>query len=328
MGSIPDSGSHGWVQVPHARIYWEASGNPAGTAVLYLHGGPGSSLGSGGYRSLHNPRLFYTIGIDQRGCGRSTPAAQDDPGHLHLNTTQTLIADIEAVRTSLGISRWIVTGISWGSTLAMAYTLRHPDRVIGLAMAAVTTTSRAEVDWITGGVGRFCPEALARFSRDARAVPGERTVEAYARRLAGEDRTDALAAAGAWLQWESAVAALAPGAPAGPRFDGERSLVTFALLTTRYWAQDGFLPGEAAILARVRELDGIPARLIHGRRDIGSPVGTAWELHRRWPSSRLTVIEDEGHVGPRALAALGAAVEQLRGAEPAPPVGFDHGQIL
>lgn len=328
MGSMRDSGRHGWVEVPHARIYWEACGNPAGTPVLYLHGGPGSSLGSGGYRTLHDPERFYTIGIDQRGCGRSTPAVQDDLGHLHLNTTETLIADIEAVRARLGIGRWIVTGISWGSTLAMAYALRYRDRIIGLAMAAVTTTSRAEVDWITGGVGRFCPEALAEFTRTARALPGERTVEAYARRLAGGDRADALAAAGAWLQWESAVASLEPGAPAAPRFDGGRSQLTFALLTTRYWAQDGFLPGEAAILARVRELHGIPARLIHGRRDIGSPVGTAWELNRRWPSSRLSVVEGEGHLGPEALASLRSAVEQLQAADGAPPVGFDHGQIL
>jgi len=32
-------------------IYWEASGDPAGRAVIYLHGGPGSGLGRGWYRS-------------------------------------------------------------------------------------------------------------------------------------------------------------------------------------------------------------------------------------------------------------------------------------
>ncbi|MCC3279417.1 alpha/beta fold hydrolase [Arthrobacter sp. zg-Y40] len=319
MGNQQGQHRSGWVAVPHARIYWEASGNPAGIPVLYLHGGPGSSLGSGGYRRRHDPSRFFTVGIDQRGCGRSTPVVQDDLAHLHLNTTQQLIEDIEAVRAELGFPAWIVTGLSWGSTLAMAYALRHPDRVLGLAMAAVTTTSRAEIDWITGDVGRFCPKALEEFIRDARALPYERTVEAYARRLAGPDRTDALAAALAWDRWESAVAALETAGPAGsktsasaaPRFDGERSLVSFALLVTRYWAQDGFLPGAEAILPRIYELNGIPARLIHGRKDVGSPVDTACKLHRLWPSSRLTVIDGEGHVGPKGLAALAGAVEEM-----------------
>src|SRR6185312_13347139 len=105
---------HGWVAVPNADIYWEASGNPGGVPVLYLHGGPGGSLGKGGYRKRHDPTRFWTIGIDQRGCGQSTPTAQDDLASLPLNTTQALIADIEAVRERLGVRRWIVTGISWG----------------------------------------------------------------------------------------------------------------------------------------------------------------------------------------------------------------------
>ena len=302
----------GYVDVPRARIYWEATGNPDGVPVLYLHGGPGSSLGSGGYRSLYDPARFRTIGLDQRGCGRSTPAAQNDLAHLHLNTTQQLISDIDALRGELGISRWIVSGISWGSTLALAYALAHPDRVAGLALAAVTTTSRDEVDWITGGVGRFCPGALAEFTGEARALPGERVVTAYARRLAGADRADARAAARAWGRWEAAVAGLEPGTHARNRLDAGE-LMSFALLVTHYWAHDGFLPGGKAILARVRELDGIPAHLIHGRKDMGSPVATAETLHSRWPSSRLTVLDGEGHVGPRAWGALSTAVAELAG---------------
>lgn len=302
----------GYADVSGARIYWEETGNPDGVPVLYLHGGPGSSLGAGGYRSLYDPARFRTIGLDQRGCGRSTPAAQNDLVHLHLNTTQQLVSDIEAVRSELGISRWIVSGISWGSTLALAYALEHPGRVAGLALAAVTTTSRDEVDWIAGGVGRFCPGALAEFTAEARALPGERVVTAYARRLAGADRADARTAARSWERWEAAVAGLEPGTHPRIRLDAGE-LMSFALLVTHYWAHDGFLPGGKAILARVRELDGIPAHLIHGQKDMGSPVATAEKLHNRWPSSRLTVVEGEGHLGPRAWGMLSAAVAELAG---------------
>ncbi|MFA0848931.1 alpha/beta fold hydrolase [Curtobacterium sp. WHRI 8282] len=37
---------------------------------------------------------------------------------------------------------WVITGISWGTSLALAYTQQHPQRVRALALMAVTTTHR------------------------------------------------------------------------------------------------------------------------------------------------------------------------------------------
>lgn len=303
----------GQVQVPHASIYWESSGNPGGIPVLYLHGGPGGTLGQGSCRSWHDPQRFWTVGLDQRGCGRSVPTAQDDLGHLGANTTQALIRDIEAVREHLEISTWIVTGVSWGSTLALAYALEHPQRVQGLALMAVTTTSRQEVDWMTVGVGRMFPEAWHEFASASGATPGERAVEAYARRLAGPDREDARRAAQAWDRWESWHVSLDAPQHRGTYLANERDRETFALLVTHYWSRDGFLPGKQAILPRVHELNGIPGHLIHGRRDISGPAVTPWLLHRQWAGSQLTIVEDEGHGGPASTAALVAAVETMAG---------------
>jgi proline iminopeptidase len=301
----------GWVDVPNARIYWEATGAPTGIPVLYLHGGPGGSLGRGGYRKRHDHNRFRIIGLDQRGCGKSTPLVQDDLGRLPENTTHALIEDIEAVREHLGVSQWIVTGASWGSTLALAYALKHPSRVLGIALVAVTASSREEVEWITEGVGRIFPEAWAEFSGAARAAPGERVVEAYARRLAGQDREDARLAALAWERWESTHISLDPNWQPGPLFDDERERMTFALLVTHYWANDGFLAGDQEIIPRIHELNGFPGYLIHGRRDISGPAITPWRLHQSWKSSRLVVIEDEGHGGPASMAALSTAVDHI-----------------
>lgn len=300
----------GWVNVDGAEIYWETSGNPAGIPVLYLHGGPGASPGQG-YRARHDASRFRTIGLHQRGCGMSTPAIQDDLGSLPANTTQALIEDIEAVRQHLGVSKWIVTGASWGSTLALAYALQHRDRVHGLALMAVGTTSREEVQWITEGVGRIFPEAWEEFSNAARCRPGERVVEAYARRLAGHDRADAEAAALAWDRWESTHISLDPLWQPGAMFDDARKRMTFAILVTHYWSRDAFLPDGQAIMERIRQLNGIPGHLIHGRKDVSGPAITAWMLHQRWEGSRLRVIENEGHGGPQCLAALVDAVEEI-----------------
>ncbi len=37
------------------------------------------------------------------------------------------------------MNTWVVAGISWGVTLGLAYAQRHPDRVLALVLAAVTT---------------------------------------------------------------------------------------------------------------------------------------------------------------------------------------------
>ncbi|HEY3575692.1 MAG TPA: alpha/beta fold hydrolase [Arthrobacter sp.] len=300
----------GRVRVGGAEIYWETSGNPAGIPVLYLHGGPGASPGQG-YRTRHDASRFWTIGLHQRGCGQSTPAVQDDLASLPANTTQALIEDIEAVRQHLGVRKWIVTGASWGSTLALAYALHHRDRVLGLVLMAVTTTSRDEVEWITEGVGRIFPEAWAQFSSQAKCRSGERVVDAYARRLAGEDRDDAEAAALAWDRWESTHISLDPLWQPGLMFDDDRRRMTFAILVTHYWSHDAFLSGGQAITERIHQLNGIPGHLIHGRKDVSGPVITPWRLHQRWERSRLLVVENEGHGGPESMAALVDAVEKI-----------------
>lgn len=303
--------NHGWLDVPHARIYWEASGSPSGIPVLFLHGGPGGSLGSGGYRKRHDPNRFWTIGLDQRGCGKSRPLVQDDLSHLSLNNTRTLIEDVEALRVHLGIDKWIVTGGSWGSTLGLAYALQHPRRVLGIALVAVTTTSREEVDWITEGVGRIFPEAWADFSGSSRCRPGERVVEAFARRLAGPDRNEARVAALAWDKWESTLASLDPMWRPGPMFEDPQERLTVAILVTHYWSNDGFLTEGNEILPRIHELNGVPGYLIHGRKDISGPAITPWKIHQRWDTSRLVIIEKEGHGGPESMAALTSAVVDI-----------------
>lgn len=292
-----------------AEIYWEASGNPRGKPALYLHGGPGSGLGSGSYREHFDPESYFLVGIDQRGCGRSRPSVNEAPESLRTNTTQKLLADIEAVRGHLAIARWLVSGVSWGTTLALAYALAHPDQVSELALVAVTTTSREEVDWITEGMGRVFPEAWQRFEAASGNRTGERPVEAYARRLADGEQHERQAAACAWNAWESMHISLDPNwTPIESRFDEARG-IAFATLVTHYWANDGFLRDGGEIVSRIAEIGHIPAVLIHGRRDISGPAITAWRLHRSWPASRLHIVESEGHGGPESFARLRAALD-------------------
>src|SRR5262245_63552932 len=109
-------------------VYWEESGDPAGKAAVLLHGGPGS--GSAPWqRGLFDPNAYRIVLFDQRNCGRSTPHASEPNVDLSANTTDHLLADIERLRTHLGIDTWLVAGGSWGSLLAVEYDVRELGRV-------------------------------------------------------------------------------------------------------------------------------------------------------------------------------------------------------
>ncbi len=258
-----------------------------------------------------DPAKHLIVGIDQRGCGRSRPLITDALDGLAGNTTAALIADIEAVRTRLGIECCLVLGVSWGSTLALAYAQERPDRVTELVLVGVTTTSRDEVDWITEGVGRSSPEAWQRFADASGRRASERVVEAYARRLADTaDPDDRIRAAADWDDWESVHVSLDPGWTRRGHID-PISRAVFATLTTHYWAHDGFLTGPDQILRRIDRISHIPAVLIHGRHDISGPVITPWRLHERWLAGSLIVVEHQGHGGPRCMDRMCTAIDEF-----------------
>lgn len=118
---------------------WRTVGNPAGAPWLLLHGGPGSSCQPGMLAPLDLARQ-WAIAPDQRGCGASRPR-----GQTSANTTQALVADLEALRVHLGLERWSVLAGSWGTVVALAYAQAHPQRVQRLVLRGAFALRRREV---------------------------------------------------------------------------------------------------------------------------------------------------------------------------------------
>jgi proline iminopeptidase len=294
------------------RVYFECVGRPEGKPALFLHGGPGSGC-SVGARGFFDPAVYRAVLFDQRGAGRSRPLASDVDTDLSTNTTAHLIADIERLREHLRIEQWTVLGVSWGTTLALAYAQTHPNRVSALVLALVTTTSHREVDWLTRGVGCIFPREWQRFADSVpdslRHVP---LVDAYARLLFDPDRDVRERAAREWCGWEDAHVSLAPGHVPNPRFGDAEFRLRFARLVTHYWRHAAFLEDEQ-LVRDAPMLDDIPGVLIHGRYDVSSPLETAWRLSQRWGASRLHVLNDVGHGGSDTfLEAVTGALTSLR----------------
>lgn len=286
------------------QLYWETWGDPAGKPAAVLHGGPGSGC-SPGYRQWFDPQRYRVVLFDQRNCGRSSPHAGAAVVDLRTNTTQNLVADVERLRAHLGIDRWLVAGISWGTTLALAYAEAHPHRVSEMVLNSVVTTSRAEVDWLTRAMGRVFPEEWAQF-RDA-VPPEDRDGDlaaAYSRLLHDADPDVRQRAAAAWCSWEDTHVATYPGHRPDPRYADPTFRLCFARIVTHYFRHAGFLD-DGVLVRDAGRLRGIPAVLVHGRLDISGPPDIAWRLHHAWPGSDLVLLDGVGH---------GATLDAVRGA--------------
>ncbi|MBV9831350.1 MAG: alpha/beta fold hydrolase [Marmoricola sp.] len=288
-----------------AELFWEVSGVPDGKPVLWLHGGPGTGLGDT-YRRRLDPGRWNVVGFDQRGCGRSRPLATTAGFDLETLSTQRHVEDVEALREHLGIERWLVAGGSWGSTLALAYAEEHPERVSEIVLVAVTTSARVEIEWISERVGRIFPRQWAELEDASGRRPGQPLLEAMLERLTDPDPAVRDAAALAWCRWEDTHVSLDPAAEPYWQVQEPDQRLLMATHVVNNWAHTAWL-GESGVLDRLDRITHLPAVLIHGRLDVSGPLVTAWELHRRWPASRLVVVEGEGHGGTTMSAELEAA---------------------
>lgn len=290
------------------RIYVEQCGNPSGLPVVVLHGGPGGGC-SPAMRRYFDPSIYRIILFDQRGCGRSRPHAS-----VEANTTWHLVADIEQIRETLGIPRWLVFGGSWGATLALIYAETHPDRALHLILRGVFLMTKGELDWFYGGgAGRFWPDLWRGF---AEAIPeAERgdLIAAYHRRLFSGDILTETRFARSWAAWENGLASIEHEGLAG---EGPADYArAFARLENHYFSHAGFLEEDGQILRDLPRLAEVPGTIVQGRYDMICPPVSAWKLAEGWKGADLRIIPVAGHAlsEPGISAELVRVMDALRG---------------
>lgn len=272
-------------------LYVESVGRKGGLPAVYLHGGPGSGC-QPDHRRLFDPERFHAVLFDQRGCGRSTPKGSRD-----ANTTQHLVADMEAIRESSGFDRWIVVGGSWGATLALAYAQAYPDRVSGLVLRATFLGTQAELDGaFLVNLPRMHPELnedfLGLLPELERAAP----LAAYWQRILDPDAAVHAPFARAWHDTERALSEVAPGRA---RIDmaalnGSRPLPSTPYMESHYFANGCFLAPNQ-LMQHASELNGIPGIIVQGRYDLLCPPAVSHALAKVWRDAVVRIIEGAGH---------------------------------
>ena len=270
------------------RIYWETSGNSEGIPVLFVHGGPGSGT-SPSQRRFFDPARYRIILFDQRGCGRSTPH-----GELIDNTTQHLIADMEALRRELGIARWLVFGGSWGSTLALAYAEAHPEQCSGLVLRGIFLCRPSEIDWFLYGIRALFPEAQRQLAEFIPQDERHDLLGAYHRRLIDPDPAVHQPAAHQWATFEASCSTLLPSPDLIATFGSTQTALSLSRIEAHYFVNHIFLP-DNSLLNNVGRIRSIPAVIVQGRYDAVCPIVSADDLSRAWPEARYVIVPDAGH---------------------------------
>ncbi len=272
------------------EIYVEESGNPQGLPVLFVHGGPGAGC-EDKHRSYFDPNLYRIVLFDQRGAGKSRPHAE-----LSANTTMDLVADMERIRTELGIDKWVLFGGSWGSTLALAYAEKHPERVTELVLRGIFLASQQEANWLYKyGASELYPETWSEFAGHIPAAERHDLVAAYHKRLTSDDPAVRLAAAKVWSMWEGVTVTLLPDPEMLADFTADDHAVAVARIENHYFSHDCWLePGQ--LLRDAHRLRGIPGVIVQGRHDCCTPPAAAWALKQAWPEVELQIVPDGGHL--------------------------------
>ncbi len=119
----------GFVVIADGSLYYNEIGR--GIPIIIVHGGPG--VLDQGYlqpQLLQLAAEHRLIFYDQRGSGKSLNTKLDEK---HINIDQ-FVEDLEVLRVSLGLEKFILMGHSWGGLLGMQYAIAHQDHLLGFVL--------------------------------------------------------------------------------------------------------------------------------------------------------------------------------------------------
>ena len=270
-------------------IHFEVKGDPLVTPVVFLHGGPGARVVPAHY-DFFNPKLFFSILFDQRGCGKSKPFCE-----LKNNNIQNLILDMERIREKLGLQKWILFGGSWGSTLALYYAINYPERCLGLVLRGVFLGTRNEIDWFLCGMRKFYPEAHKLLLKglnfsELEQPTSDEILKRGSELIFSKNEEVSQKAANAWAKYEMSCSTL----DYREREMSGSSALSLAKIELHYFLNNCFLK-DNEILDNVKKIKNIPINIIQGRHDTICPPFTALKLRNKLSNSKLIMVENAGH---------------------------------
>jgi proline iminopeptidase len=279
---------------PRHQIFLSEYGNPQGPTILSLHGGPGSKS-KPHHVANFDLHKYHLVTFDQRGCGLSTPS-----GELQDNTTQDLIADIRLLKEHLQLRQFILTGSSWGSTLALLYAQAHPQDIQALLLSSIFLARPQDFAWgfdNPHGVSKFFPDLwqhqLQFFKRYSVSPPdATRQLLAILQNTTDQECISDIIAH--YSSWERNLMNAFADTTLTAASDVTAALIASTKIFMHYESHYAFLPANQ-ILDHAPTLRHIPTLIVHGRYDLLCTPDQAWLLHQALPGSELIFLPTSNH---------------------------------
>lgn len=289
------------------QLYYEVFGNPDGIPLVFLHGGPGIGF-SDADKKMFDVEKFRLLFFEQRGASRSKPY-----GSIENNTTDLLIADINALTNRFQFDKFVVFGGSWGSTLALVYAIRNPNRVLKLIVRGIFLANKEAINYyINGGVKLFFPEVWGRFKAMVPKNISQEIAVYYYNMMCSKDEKIAKKFATEWARYEIAIYKMELTESQVNEILKTIPTVSLAKLEAHYMANNCFLT-EDYILNNTAILKDIPITIIQGRYDVICPPIFAYKLHQKLQNSTLSIVH-AGHAAsePAIYKALVTVLNDLK----------------
>ena len=202
---------------------------------------------------------------------------------------------MENIRVELGIDKWILFGGSWGSTLALYYSINHPERCLGMILRGIFLGSRNEIDWFLTGMGKFYPEAHSLFLKELNFLESENPtsndiINRASDLICSDDEIISQKVSNAWSSYEMSCSTI-DYKQREMTGDGASSMAKIEL---HYFKNNCFL-NDNEILNNIHKVQNVPTYIIQGRHDVICPPFSAYKLNSKMSSSELVMVDDAGH---------------------------------
>lgn len=275
-GYLPEEDGH--------KVYFVEAGNPKGEPVLFFHGGPGSGL-SLKYASGFNKRKYRMIFFDQRGCQNSLPV-----GKIEDNNTWKLVDDANRLLDYLKIKgKVVLRGASWGSTLALLFAIKYPQKVKCLLLSQIFLANEENRRWEEEESMLFYPDILEKLYNEKKGTKS--LSESFAAMINFGDIAEQVNASVLYSGYERVLGSLDPKLELVDLTadDIAKSKIYINYAAQRFMIEDNY------ILQHIEDVQNIPTLIVHNRLDMVCPFKGAYMLHNKMQNSKLVVVPDIGH---------------------------------
>lgn len=260
------------VKVRDSCLYYNEMGQ--GVPIVVVHGGPGLEHGYFLPQLSHLAANHRVIFYDQRGSGKSLDTPMDVD---HINIHQ-FVEDLDALRASLGLNKFILIGHSWGGLLAMQYAVDHQDHLIGLILLnsapADYKGQKAFIDEFGERTKSIQNDIKPLFSYDEfKKLNASQITELYRKLFS------------VYFYNPEDVKALSLNFTES---SGQSGFKVMEEMTKTSWLQP-----HINLFPKLKTLM-VPTLILHGKQDI-VPVWTAQEIKEAIPHSELVVLDHSDH---------------------------------